>query len=44
MERSAKPERGGGSGRVMGDAVGDEDRAADPLGRGVAQRLLQRAE
>ena len=44
MQRRVKAERGGGGGNVVDDAVGDEDRAADALGRRVAERRAQRGE
>ena len=44
MQRRVEAERAGRGGDVVGDAVGDEDRAADPLGRRVGERRAQRGE
>ena len=44
MQRRVEAERFGAGGNVVGDAVGDDDRAADALGRRFAQRGAQRRE
>ena len=44
MQRGVEPERGGRGGNVVDDAVGDQDRAADPLRRRVGERAAQRGE
>ena len=44
MQRRVEAERRGGRGNVVHVAVGDHDRAADPLGRRVGERAAQRGE
>ena len=44
MQRRVEAKRGRGLRNVVRDAVGDEDRAADPLGRRIGERAAQSGE
>ncbi len=44
VQRRIEPKRGGGAGNVVDVAVGDHDRAADPLERRVGERVAQGGE